>query len=127
MMRSRGHIVFRLMIALLALSIVAYPAAGTGAVAHCCAGKVVKPAADTVKRCCAKQIKTSSSERQGHHAPASSKCEKCSHACCAPVVDVVRITPSVIHSGDVVAVNALSAESVHDSDACDAIFHPPRA
>ena len=128
MLPASRHIPFRLLVALLALSVVAYPAAGAGAVAHCRAAKASTPAGDAVKSCCAKQAPAKGSS-QGHdqHVPGSSKCAKCPHACCAPVVDVDRCSPNLIDDGEVVAAQVLPAESVHDPVTCDAIFHPPRA
>ena len=121
------HNVFRLFVALLALSVVVFPAAGAGAVAHCrAAARSAKPAEATVKTCCAKQD-NSSSQGQDGHLPGSSKCAKCLHACCTPVVDVLHFSPAPIDDRDIVVAHVLPAESVHDSDACDAIFHPPRA
>jgi hypothetical protein len=64
------HNVFRLFVALLALSVVVFPAAGAGAVAHCrAAAKSAKPAEATVKTCCAKQDNSSS---QGQDPPVTS-------------------------------------------------------
>ena len=121
------HNVFRLFVALLAVSVVVFPAAGAGAVAHCrAAAKSAKPAEATVKTCCAKQD-NSSSEGQDGHLPGSSKCARCLHACCAPAVDVVHVSPMVAHDREVVASHVMPAESVHDPVTCDAIFHPPRA
>ena len=127
MLRAERHICFRLFVALLALSVVIFPAAGAGAVAHCrAAATTVKPSDASPKTCCAKPA-TSSSQSHGDHVPGSSRCAKCPHACCAPVVDVVHVSPTLAHDREVVASHVTPAESVHDPVTCDAIFHPPRA
>ena len=127
MLRADRHICFRAFVALLALSVVIFPAAGAGAVAHCrAASTTLKPADAAPRSCCAKRA-TGSSQSHDQHAPGSSKCAKCLHACCAPVVDVVHISPTLVHDREVVTSHVLPAESVHDPVTCDAIFHPPRA
>jgi len=126
-MRVQRHICFRLFVALLALSVVIFPAAGAGAVAHCrAAATTVKPSDAAPQSCCAKSA-TNPSQSQDDHVPGSSKCPKCLHACCAPVVDVVHVTPTLAHDREVVASHVMPADSVHDPVTCDAIFHPPRA
>jgi hypothetical protein len=127
MFGSSRHIPFRLFVALLALSVVAFPAAAAGVVSHCRAGESVRQGDDAPRSCCARHA--AESERgEDADAPASSGCPNCPHACCRPAVDVVHVRLDLVAlDGEVVAPVMVPAESVHDPVTCDAIFHPPRA
>ena len=120
------HIAFCLLIALLALSVVAFPAAASGVVAHCKAGHAERQVSAGSHACCAAEDAPSPEDRDTN-APESSGCANCPHACCRPAVDVVHVWLDLLLDRVVIAAPVLPVESVHDADACDAIFHPPRA
>jgi hypothetical protein len=125
MPRPSRPIPFRLFVALLALSVVAFPAAASGLVSHCRGNQTTQQGGDAPHRCCTKHDAGQDSG-EGAEAPESSGCATCPNACCRPVVDVVHVRLNLMLDRKAVAPVVLPAESVHDPVTCDAIFHPPR-
>ena len=130
MARSPRHITFRVFVALLALSVVAFPAAASGLVSHCRADHSSQQSqlstGDAPHACCATHDEGSGHGDDADH-PSSSGCTKCPHACCRPAVDVVQVRLNLVLDQEVVTPVLFPTEAAHDPVTCDAIFHPPRA
>ena len=126
MFRGCRDISFRLFVALLALAVVAFPAAAPGMAPHCQARHSLKQGGEPPHDCCSLSDAESGHDEDAD-APTKSGCAACPHACCRPAVQVVPVRLSLLLDGEVVASVVLPAESVHDAITCAAIFHPPRA
>ena len=127
MLRPHRHIPHRLAATLLAVLMLAFPAAGSGMFETCAVdhGSAASCVEADISDCCVKD-QADARQDSSDHSPAPSGCGKCLHACCR-AADAVFVRTQPLLERALVSPLLLPLEAVHAPLTCDAIFHPPRA
>jgi|SRR5688572_16254623 len=126
MLRANRLILDQLLTVLLAVVMVAFPAAAAGT-GDCCAARHADDHAVAAEHACCHSTPDADTQDEDADPSAPADCPKCTHACCRATADVVRSRPDVVFDQDVIAPVLFPPQSTHDPVTCDAIFHPPRA